>query len=77
MHEAAGWDWEEINFFSVTFQHFKSIYGPLSFEGIIALKLIKTVGSKAVPETFEEFASECSVAIANRLPGHPLDSRKF
>ena len=63
VREAAVRDREEINFFNVTFQHFKSMYGPLSFEGMIALKLIKRFGSKSVPETFEEFAAQCSAAI--------------
>lgn len=54
VYEAAVWDWEEINFFNVAFQHFNPMYGPFSFEGMIALKLIKRVVSKAVPEIFGE-----------------------
>lgn len=72
MHEAAFWEWEEIFFFDVTFEHFKSMIGPLSFEGTVALELIKRVGSKAVPETFEEFAAECSVVIAVSCQVIPL-----
>lgn len=77
LREAAVWNWEEINFFNVTFQHFKSMYDPLFFEGIIALKLIKRVGSKAVPETFEEFAAECSVAIPISCQVTPLIPESF
>lgn len=43
------------SFFSnAAFQHFKPMYGPFSFEGMIAVKLIKRVVSKAVPELFGE-----------------------
>lgn len=52
VYEAAVRDWEEINFFNVAFQHFKHMYGSFSFDGMIALKLIKRVVSKFMPEIF-------------------------
>lgn len=74
---SASWDWEEIHFFSVTFQHSKSMCGPLSFEGMIALKLTNRVGSKAVPEMFEEFAAELSVAVPTSCQVIPLIPQSF
>lgn len=53
------------------------MYGPLSFKGMIALKLIKRVGSKAVPKTFEAFAAECSVAIPISYQVIPLIPESF
>lgn len=77
VREAAVGGWEEIIFFNVTFQHFKSMYVPLLFESIIALKLIKRVGSKAVPEVFEELAAECSLAIPISCQVIPLIPESF
>ena len=60
MREATVWDREEIDFFNVIFQHFKFyMYDTLCFEGIVVLKLLKRVGSKAVSETLQEFAAKC------------------
>lgn len=56
-------------FFNVTFEHFKFMIVPLSFEGMVALKLIKRVGSKVVPE---EFAAECSVVVPMGCQVTPL-----
>lgn len=78
MCEAVVWDWEVTNLFDVTFQHFKSMHGPFLFEGIIALKLIKRVGSRAAPETFEErFCHWMLSCHSHQLSDCTLDSRKF
>lgn len=74
---STSWDWKEIYFFSVTFQHSKSMCGPLVFECMIALKLINRVGSKTVPEMFEEFAAERSVAIPASCQVIPLIPQTF